>query len=280
MSSRIFPEMSECDSCHVLPEDAFENAEVYVPFDLSHILDGLEEDLAPVPDVADVTIRPPAMVILPDQMAGIGLAPLVHHVPRNVPRRTPSPKTTRPVHTPSQPRYEKRMLSATAKSSKDGIERTQRSIPNCYYCKEDGHVVQNCTKTPCRRCGKKGHKENECDTPYCCDCNRFGHVESDCWVCERCGRNGHREETCRTPSCETCGKIGHITEKCFSNLKCGLCLRRGHDDEHCRTDPWCSTCKDKHYPGTCRRFANRECATCGETGHDTRSCKSEYIWRQ
>lgn len=171
----------------------------------------------------------------------------------------------------------KNFLSAAARASPNGVENVPRKTPVCYYCKEEGHVVKNCQKTPCRRCNKKGHRAGDCTTPKCEDCQRFGHGKDECWTCERCQQKGHLAEKCRTNICEECGKTGHATEKCFSRLTCDLCLRRGHDEDHCRTEPWCPTCKEDHFPGSCRFHTNRECGLCGETGHTAKQCKNGYV---
>ena len=37
------------------------------------------------------------------------------------------------------------------------------TMPTCYYCQKEGHVVYQCpTVPPCAKCGKKGHKATQC----------------------------------------------------------------------------------------------------------------------
>ncbi len=185
-----------------------------------------------------------------------------------------------PASRPAPPAGGRRFLSAKARASPNGIdrsgpldpndptpERSGRRIPVCYYCKEEGHVVGQCTKTPCRRCRQKGHKEDECNTEQCSQCDRFGHNSDSCWVCDKCGRRGHLAETCRAPQCEFCKKYGHTEDRCFGKVICEKCGRTGHPTEKCN-------------PRDSSRARRVECGDCGELGHSSRECENPYVYRR
>jgi hypothetical protein len=89
--------------------------------------------------------------------------------------------------------------------------------PRCYYCREEGHTINKCSKVRCRKCGQKGHIDVNCDTPRCEKCLRWGHSTEGCWTCTRCGRRGHLVGTCRTEFCEVCSKYGHASKDCFKS---------------------------------------------------------------
>ena len=165
----------------------------------------------------------------------------------------------------------------------------------CASCGKEGHSDKECFRNQdCSRCGKHGHPTEKCWQVLSAAPYRAGVLpQKRTWEQSNSGvgsrfvtsntqryssnSSGVANSESESLHCDNCDRSGHATENCYRLQKCSYCFCKGHIAEFCYASPWCSTCRDTHYPGTCKRYS---CSKCGAADHLAKFCDSPYIWKE
>lgn len=128
-------------------------------------------------------------------------------------------------------------------------------------------------------------KEINASQDKCHNCGKLGHFIKNCpmksnWVCMYCDTEFATKE-----------EVASHVKNCSDKLKCDLCKRTGHIEEHCfaktdidgnriKTVFVCEFCEiefdleddAQRHLGKCKKDPNNKCDRCGRSGHNKNKC--------